>query len=71
MDPIENQNLGSMLISFLYFYGFEYDYYSQFLVNPKKIPKNNDKGNDMIVDNFNLMNIFSQNPVEHIVNSSL
>jgi len=60
-DPIENQNLGALLLSFLQFYGFEYDYYNQFLVNPRKIPKAKDKTNE-ILDNFNLMNIVNQNP---------
>jgi len=66
---MENQNLGSLLLSFLQFYGFEYDYYNQFLVNPRKIPKAKDKTNE-ILDNFNLMNILNQNPVSFLINLS-
>ena len=62
MTPVENQNLGSLLLSFLFFYGFEFDYYNQFLVNPKKIPKGNEI-NDPYTENMNLMALVNQNPV--------
>lgn len=62
MEAIEKQNLGSMLLSFLYAFGFEFDYYTHFLVNPRKIPKGNEKQNDMM-DSFNLMAFINQNMV--------
>ena len=64
MTPVENQNLGSLLLSFLFFYGFEFDYYSQFLVNPKKILKGNEI-NDPYTENMNLMTLVNQNPVHY------
>lgn len=62
MNPVENQNLGSLLVSFLHFYGFEFDYYNQFLVNPKKIPKANEI-TDPFAENMSVINLVNQNPV--------
>lgn len=62
-NPGATQNLGSLLISFLQTYGFEYDYYNQFLVNPRKIMKQTEAGPDMYFENMSLMNIVHQNPV--------
>jgi len=52
----ENYNLGELLLSFLQSYGFEYDYYSQYVVNPERILKNGEITNYHL-NEANLMNM--------------
>jgi hypothetical protein len=56
MLPMEEQNLGELLLSFLYFYGFEHDYYTHLAVFPKKIQKNGELETDN-GSNINLVNM--------------
>lgn len=57
-NPIEEQNLGEMLLSFLHCFGLEYDYYTQYIVNPMKILTNGETPNEMM--NIKLRNMITQ-----------
>lgn len=62
LGKLEDSNLATFLIGFLYHYGFEYDYYNIFIVAPKKPPKGKER-NDMMDSYQYMMNQIHQNPV--------
>jgi len=58
-NPKEEQNLGEMLLSFLHCFGLEYDYYTNYIVNPQKILTNGETHNEMM-NEMKLRNMISQ-----------
>lgn len=65
-NPKEEQNLGEMLLSFLQCFGLEYDYYTQYVVNPMKILTNGETPNEMM--NIKLRNMIAQSQVKLVEN---
>ena len=61
---MEEQNLGELFLSFLYFYGFEHDYYTHLAVFPKKIQQNGELETDN-ASNVNLVTMLKQQQVNY------
>mgnify|MGYP003578806064 CR=1 FL=1 len=50
------------MLSFMHCYGLEYDYYTNYVVNPQKILTNGENPNEMMTD-MKLRNMIAQNQV--------